>query len=240
MGEKWQYFIEEGYLLPVLFIEVLIISLILILLPLLTLKRNVAGNDVPASLRSLSYFSLLGIGYLFLEIAFIQKMILSLENPAYAASTVIASVLVSSGIGSLMSRRNKTLKSPRILLILAALVVVYSIMLPGMIASMSHYSLRVKTTLVLVLLMPAGILMGIPFPLGISVIGSTSPWLIPWAWAVNGCFSVLAPVLAVMLALSVGYHTVLLTGAAMYLLAFWVIRREWNITAKNKKSIFND
>jgi len=231
MGEKWQYFIEEGYLLPVLFVQVLIVSLVVILLPLLALKRNVASNDVPASLRSLSYFSLLGIGYLFLEIAFIQKMILSLENPAYAASTVIASVLISSGIGSLMSRRSKTLQSPRILLILAALAVVYSIILPGMIASMSHYSLPVKITLVFVLLMPAGILMGIPFPLGISILGATSPLLIPWAWAVNGCFSVLAPVLAVMLALSAGYHTVLLTGAAMYLMAFWAIRRGWNFTA---------
>jgi hypothetical protein len=131
MGEKWQYFIEEGYLLPVVFVQVLVVSLILILLPLLKHKGNVGSNDVKDSLHSLSYFALLGIGYLFFEIAFIQKMILSLENPAYAASTVIASVLISSGIGSLMSRRKRMLKSPRILLILAALAVVYSIILPG-------------------------------------------------------------------------------------------------------------
>lgn len=231
MGEKWQYFIEEGYLLPVLFVQVLVVSLILILLPLLTLKRTVAGN-AHNSLLSLSYFALLGIGYLFFEIAFIQKMILSLENPAYAASTVIASVLISSGIGSLMSRRNRTLKSPRVLLILAALAVVYSIMLPGTTASMSRHPLLVKIILAVVTLMPAGILMGIPFPLGISVLGSTAPRLIPWAWAVNGCFSVLSPVLAVMLALSAGYQAVLLTGAAMYLLAFWAIRRGWRVATE--------
>jgi hypothetical protein len=224
MGEKWQYFIEEGYLLPVLFAQVLVVSLILILLPLLTLKRAIAADQVKNSLRSLSYFALLGIGYLFFEIAFIQKMILSLENPAYAASTVIASVLISSGIGSLLSQRSKTLKSPRVLLILAALAVVYSIILPGTIVSMSHHPLLVKTILAFVILFPAGIFMGIPFPLGISVLGSTVPQLIPWAWAVNGCFSVLSPVLAVMLALSAGYQTVFLTGAAMYLLAFWVMR----------------
>ncbi|HET6364386.1 MAG TPA: hypothetical protein VFG02_05000 [Nitrospirota bacterium] len=232
MGEKWQYFIEEGYLLPVLFVQVLVVSLILILLPLLTLKRTVAGNNVHNSLRSLSYFALLGIGYLFLEIAFIQKMILSLENPAYAASTVIASVLICSGIGSLLSRRFRTLKSPRVLLILAALAVVYSIMLPGTTASMSHHPLLVKIVLAFVILMPAGILLGIPFPLGISVLGSTAPRLIPWAWAVNGCFSVLSPVLAVMLALSAGYQTVLITGAAMYLIAFWAIRWGLNVVAE--------
>jgi hypothetical protein len=232
MGEKWQYFIEEGYLLPVLFVQVLIVSLILILLPLLTLKRTVAANDVKNSFCSLLYFALLGIGYLFLEIAFIQKMILSLENPAFAASTVIASVLISSGIGSLISRRSRTLKSPRVLIILAALAIVYSILLPGIIVFISRHPLMVKVILAFVILMPAGILMGIPFPLGISVLGSTVPRLIPWAWAVNGCFSVLSPVLAVMLALSAGYRTVLITGAVMYLLAFWVMRWRWNIAAE--------
>jgi hypothetical protein len=83
--------------------------------------------------------------------------------------------------------------------------------------------------------MPAGILMGIPFPLGISVLGPAAPRLIPWAWAINGCFSVLSPVLAVMLALSAGFQTVLLTGAAMYLLAFWTMRGGWDVTAETER-----
>ncbi len=58
--------------------------------------------------------------------------------------------------------------------------------------------------------MPVGLLMGLPFPLGIGLIAASSPRLVPWAWAVNGCFSVVAPILAVMLALSVGYRSVLL------------------------------
>jgi hypothetical protein len=92
-------------------------------------------------------------------------------------------------------------------------------------AAISHHPLFLKIILSFFLLMPAGILMGIPFPLGISLLHTTAPRLIPWAWAVNGCFSVLAPILAVMLALSAGYHLVLFAGAAMYLVAFWVIRR---------------
>ena len=225
MGEKWQYFIEEGYLLPVLFVQVLIMSAVLILLPLVTLKRE-AVRAGPRPLRPLSYFALLGIGYLFVELAFIQKMVLSLENPSYAASTVIASILISSGIGSLLSLHITKRKTRIILLILAGVAVVYSILLPGIIAATSHHALPVKIIFSFFLLMPAGILMGIPFPLGISLLHATAPRLIPWAWAVNGCFSVLAPILAVMIALSAGFNSVLLIGAAMYLAAFWVIRMD--------------
>jgi hypothetical protein len=240
MGEKWQYFIEEGYLLPVLFFQVLVVSTVLILLPFIRLKRKEAATAGQNPLRALSYFAFLGIGYLFVEIAFIQKMILSLENPSYAASTVIASVLISSGIGSLLSRRVRALKSPRILLILAGFAFVYSLLLPGTIAAMSHYPLLVKIMLSFVIVLPVGILMGIPFPLGISVLGSAAPRLIPWAWAVNGCFSVLSPVLAIMLALSAGFRMVLLAGAAMYLLAFWTMRGGWDVTAETERKRYHE
>jgi hypothetical protein len=233
MGEKWQYFIEEGYLLPVLLVQVLVVSLALILLPLLALKNKGPALAEQSPFRALSYFALLGIGYLFLEIAFIQKMVLCLENPSYAASTVIASVLISSGMGSLLSRRFKILKSPRVLLILAGLAFFYSLLMPEIIGAMVRLQLVSKIILSFVILMPAGIIMGMPFPLGIAVLGTASPRLIPWAWAVNGCFSVLAPILATMLALSAGFQMVLLAGAMMYFLAFWVIRRG-NIVAEKE------
>ena len=93
------------------------------------------------------------------------------------------------------------------------------------------HPLPVRIILCFVLLMPAGIFMGIPFPLGISLLHAAAPRLIPWAWAVNGCFSVLAPILAVMLALTAGFRMVFFTGAAIYFIAFWVIRRGWNVAA---------
>ncbi len=233
MGGKWQYFIEEGYLLPILFLQVLVVSIVLILLPLIKLKKTEAVPAERKPVRALSYFALLGTGYLFIEIAFIQKMILGLENPSYAASTVIASILISSGIGSLLSRRFRALKNPRVLLILAGLAFVYSLLLPGIIAAMGHHPLVNKIIFSFILLMPAGLLMGIPFPLGISILESVAPGLIPWAWAVNGCFSVLAPVLAIMLALSAGFQFLFLSGAAMYLSAFWVIRQKGNGSGGN-------
>jgi hypothetical protein len=224
MGEKWQYFIEEGYLLPILLAQVLVVSAALLLLPLLMRRKKKVGTAVRNPFRILSYFALLGTAYMFVEIAFMQKMILGLENPSYAASTVIASILISSGVGSLLSSRIKTLRSRGILPVLAGLVLVYSFLLPGFIAAMSGHSLFVKVILGFILVMPAGILMGVPFPLGMSVLDSVAPGLIPWAWAMNGCFSVLAPVLAIMLALSAGFQFVLLFGATMYVLAFWAVR----------------
>ena len=213
-------------------IQVLVVSIVLILLPLIRLKKQEAAPVARKPVRALSYFALLGTGYLFIEIAFIQKMILGLENPSYAASTIIASVLISSGIGSLLSRGISALKNPRILLVLAALTFLYSLLLPGIITAMNHLPLSGKLIVSFIVVMPAGILMGIPFPLGISVLGSSAPRLIPWAWAVNGCFSVLSPILAIMLALSAGYHLVLIAGAMMYLLAFWLIRRKWTVAAE--------
>jgi hypothetical protein len=231
MGEKWHYFIEEGYLLPVLFVQVFVVSIVLVLLPLLRMRNTEDADDRYKPLRQLSYFALLGIGYLFIEIIFIQELILPLDNPSSAASTVIASVLISSGIGSLMSLRVRSLNHPGVLLALAAFVVVYSLLLPGITAVISPHPLVARIIYSSVLVMPAGFLMGIPFPLGISLLQTTAPRLIPWAWAVNGCFSVLAPILAIMLALSTGFQFVLLCGSLMYLLSFWLVRREWHTIA---------
>jgi MFS family permease len=225
MGKKWQYFMEEGYLLPVLFLQVVIVSVMLILLPLARLKVDRAATNGRSPLPALSYFALLGIAYLFVETAFIQKMILNLENASYAASAVIASVLIGSGIGSALASRIRMINNTRILIVLAGLVFLYSFLLPGMIGVMAGLELTMKIILSFLLILPAGILMGAPFPLGISVLGESFPRLIPWAWSVNGCFSVLAPILAVMLALSTGYQIVLFSGAAAYLAAFAVIRK---------------
>jgi hypothetical protein len=69
-------------------------------------------------------------------------------------------------------------------------------------------------------LIPLSLMMGIPFPVGIKNLGEKTPGMVPWAWAVNGCLSVLAPILAVMLAMVVGFKAVLWIGAGAYFLAF--------------------
>jgi hypothetical protein len=107
------------------------------------------------------------------------------------------------------------------LFFLSVMILCYSLFLPAVISLLYPYSLTVKVIMVFAILTPVCILMGIPFPLGISLLGGKDPSLIPWAWAVNGCFSVLSPLLAFMFALSAGFKMVIAAGFFMYLLAFF-------------------
>lgn len=246
MGEKWQYFMEEGYLLPVVFIQVLLLSILLIFVPALFRNRinynyvpvaegeaanpsqKQAANNRIASVKPrndtgwkvLPYFAFLGLAFMFVEISLIQKMILPLENPSFAVAAVLASILIASGTGSLLSHRLLKLKSPYTLVAISFLIIVYSFILPSIMNTISPFSMPLKIASVFVLLIPLSLLMGIPFPLGLRSLGETSPGLISWAWAINGCFSVLAPIVTIMLAMAVGFKAVLWTGAGIYFLAF--------------------
>jgi hypothetical protein len=221
MGGKWQYFIEEGYLLPVIFLQVMFLSILLILLPAVKLRGSSSVNS--SLIFSLSYFALLGIGFMFVEISFIQRMILLLENPPYAVASVISSMLISSGIGSLLSQHFKLLHKPRVIIVLSLIILLYGLFLPRMTGIIYPYSLNTKIFFVFFVLMPAGILMGIPFPIGLSHLSKNNPQLVPWAWAVNGYFSVLAPILAIMLAISAGFTMVIIIGTLVYVFAFFCL-----------------
>jgi hypothetical protein len=223
MGGKWQYFIEEGYLLPVVLVQVILLSLILLVLPSLKRKERARPSSV------LMYFALLGLGFMFVEVPLIQGMILPLENPSYAVAVVLASVLICSGAGSLLSQRYASLRTPLTVIVLAILIVPYGLLLTVLAGKVAAYPLEAKFALSFLLVAPAAALMGIPFPMGMRLLGEKSPGLIPWAWAVNGCFSVLAPVLATMLALAFGFKVVFLLGALMYAGAFAVIRKAWKV-----------
>ena len=226
MGEKWQFFIEEGYLLPVAFVQVLLLSSVLILLPALFGKKGVS-DGCPAyslgfarQLLVLSLFACLGIGFMFVEIALIQKMILPLEHPSYAVATVLTSLLLGSGMGSLLSQWVRHLRTRWIAAAIAGLIVLASIVLPHFSELIATVSFPLRILFVCFLLFIVGLPMGIPFPLALKTLGENHGRLIPWAWAVNGCVSVLAPLLAIMLAMAVGFQIVLWAGAGAYLLGF--------------------
>jgi len=123
MGGKWQFFLEEGYLLPVVFGQVLLISLVLVCLPLLAGKQRAKdreNRDAGVS-RTLffPYFALLGVAFMFVEVALMQKLILPLEQPPVAVATVLAALLISSGCGSLLSQSFPRLERPAPRLVLA-------------------------------------------------------------------------------------------------------------------------
>jgi hypothetical protein len=222
---KWQFFIEGAYLVPVIFVQALFLSVLFILLPTLLSSKGSEIKTVSRkkAIRIVSYFFWIGMGFMFVEISLIQKFILFLDHPYYAISLVISALLMATGVGSYLSKRlsitkrGKTVKA--LLFVLCLSIIAYSFILPNLFHLLLPYSLLSRQCFTLLILFPLGILMGIPFPLGIRWLSSLSPPLIPWAWCVNGCSSVLCSIMAVMIALGGGFTLVLSLAACCYALA---------------------
>jgi hypothetical protein len=224
-GRQWLPFLEWGYLILVATLaQAALLSVVLILLPLL-LRRRTRGAPPPGSISRLpvlAYFLAIGLGYLFIEIVLIQKFTLFLANPIYAVAVVLTAVLVFSGLGSYSLRSPKSVGSPLLACALvAALSVVAAILLPLAVPPLLGLGLStpVRVVVSLALMAPLAFLMGMPFPLAWQRLEQARADVLPWAWGVNGCASVLAAVLATLLAMSFGFRFVLVAAAALYLLA---------------------
>lgn len=218
MGRNVLFFLDNGYLLPVILAIVSILSLIMILVPAFFKKRFKKFKRL--ELFTLLYFAMIGLGFMFFEVTLIQKNILPLENPVYSVAVVLTTILISSGAGSIFSSKFNKLSSSYIQLIICCMIFLYSLIQPLLLKFMLPYSLAIKSVIISTSLVIPGFFMGIPFPMGIKLLSQKQKELIPWAWAINACLSVLAPVLTIMLAITVGFKIVLWAGALAYLLAF--------------------
>jgi hypothetical protein len=226
IGHTWQPFGGSGYfVLLALLVLVLVLSAALILLPLLRRKAYAAPTGFRKSTRSVFwYFGFLGIAFLFVEIPLIQRWILILGQPIYAFTTVVAALLMFSGLGSALLK--KEYFSPRIvfstLVLLAFLMTLFVSQLSD---DVLGWPFGGRVAAAILSLAPLGLLMGIPFPMGLAWLEAQTPELIPWAWAINGCASVVASVLAAILTLSYGFNLVIWLGAAAYATAWLTLTR---------------
>jgi len=185
----------------------------------------------------LLYFVAVGLGYILVEIAFIQRFVLFLGHPTYALTVVIFLLLLASGTGSLFSRRwlPDTTRGwiPLVLLIVA--IVLYTGVLPSLLGSLIGLPFVLKLAVSAGVLVPLGFAMGMPFPTGLRSFARTSVPDLPasefgepanieghaveWAWAMNAAASVLGSVLAMVVAIHFGLNTTLASGGAAYGLA---------------------
>jgi len=216
---EWGYLILWGALL-----QAALASAVLILLPLRRLKGVAAPRG--EKVRVAAYFFALGLAFLFLEIAFMQKFTLFLGHPLYAAAVVLAAFLFLAGLGSGAYKRfaawcDQKQKPPLRIAVLgiAAITVLYLILLPPFFARMIALPALLKVALSVFLIAPMAFLMGIPFPWGLSRVADSVPALIPWAWGINGCASVLSAILATLLAIHFGFTGVILLALLLYLFA---------------------
>lgn len=226
-------FLEWGYpILAATLAQAVPLSLILILLPLWLWHRRGAGGEGKA--RAFVYFAALGLSFLFIEIAFIQRFILFLGNPLYAAAVVIAGFLFFAGLGSTLSARLSAetcdgsqptpLANRRSAVVLstgliAAFSLAYLFVLPVVLAQLIVLGELARIAISLALIAPLAFCMGLPFPLGLSELSEARPRLVPWAWGVSGCASVMGAVLAQVLAIHFGFSAVVLVAALIYILA---------------------
>jgi hypothetical protein len=167
--------------------------------------------------RRLAYFACLGLGYVLVEMVLVQKLTLYLGNPAYALAVVLCGMLVFSGLGSLLSA---TLRTPVLATGAVALsLVAYRFGLDACLQATLAQPVALRIALALALLAPPAMFMGMPLPAAVARLGEARRGLVVRGWVINGYCSVLGSCLAVILAISAGFHVVLLTAAAVYALA---------------------
>ena len=201
---------------------IILMSIVLVLetmlIPSLPSVRRVSlGLAVYGSV----YFLLIGLGFMFVEIGLIQRISVYLGHPIYGLAIGLFGIIVSSGIGSLMSARIPLLRGGQILVWamgLGVYLLVLPYWFPVLVDLFASSSLPARALVSLSAIVPSGILMGFGFPTGMQIINSTDTRPTPWFWAVNGAAGVLASSLAVTISIDFSISTTIWCGAVCYFL----------------------
>ncbi len=227
-GIDWKVNLGVLVLFLVLVISVIAVLAFLVL-PLAFRSRSGKARHSPVPLL---YFVAVGLGYILVEIAFIQRFVLFLGHPTYALTVVIFLLMLSSGAGSLLSRL--WLPCPDLgwvpLVLVIAALVADVFFLPSRLAALVGMDFGYRLLVSGVILIPLGFVMGMPFPTGLRALASlhamefsegegASDNAVEWAWAMNAAASVLGSVLAMVIAIQFGLTVTLACGAVAYLLA---------------------
>jgi len=190
--------------------------------------RHAASPPNRPRVLPLLYFVAVGLGYILVEIAFIQRFVLFLGHPTYALTVVVFLLLLSSGAGSLMARR--WLSDPRqvrwVLAAITAGLAALVVLLPRVLGAWIGIPFPAKLAVSALLLVPVGFAMGMPFPTGLRQLAERGQGGVEWAWAMNAGASVLGSALAMAIAIHLGIAATLASGAAAYLAAA-ALSRGW-------------
>jgi hypothetical protein len=173
-----------------------------------------------------AYFACLGLGFIFVEVILIQKLSLVVGHPSYALAITLCSLLIASGIGSLLSEMisiPQDWKAPIAAFLVACFVLLANFVLERFGDLILVASLPMRVLLSSVSVAVPGIFMGVPFPTGLSIVKEVEPNFVPWVWGVNATFTVIGTILGLLLALSGGFGTVLRLAAILYLAALLFI-----------------
>ena len=212
---------------------------IIILIPSLFRKKGTVQKKAPPKnkrhldnslLKSVVLFSMLGMGFMLIEISLIQRFVLFLGQPILSLAVLLFSLLAGAGMGSVWSGRfapdkiNKAIAMSSLSIVV--MVLVYTFLLPIIFDHLLGLNLISRLSATVFILIPLGFLMGIPFPLGIRWLKERSlENHIPWMWGVNGVSSVLGSAMTIVVAISFGFTEALLVSAGCYFITFLIFLR---------------
>lgn len=230
--------VAETTLLAIL-IQCILVAGLFILLPLRFFKKEKdlksAGNDFSIDKKYLLYFACLGFGYILLQICLIQKFTLFLGQPAITLLTIVSTMLIGSGLGSFVSINFYKGSRKRLYIIfgiITILILMIGILNPYIFNSLVRLELHWRILISALIIFPLGFFMGMPFPVGISLILPTEKRFVAFAWAVNGFFSVIGTVSAIILAMIIGFKLVFILAAVIYIVAMMLaLTRQKKLTA---------
>jgi spermidine synthase len=217
-------FVEIGYILVIAtLVQAVIAGGALILLPLFFFRRArvraQGGLSAQEVLGTLFYFGSIGFAFMFLEMALLPKYILLLSHPIYSTAVVLGAVLVFAGCGSLTVRHVKSKSLWVAVTCVCAWVLVQAFLEERLFAWALGWTFGGRLALTVVMVGALSFFLGWPFPIGLREISGRFPSLVPWAWGINGCASVVGAVLGKMISMSAGLRMTMLVAALLYLLS---------------------
>lgn len=207
--------------LIIMFCLVLAVALACVWLPLRSLLQ---AEQSPTPRRYGFIFAGTAIAYLAIEVGLLQKFGLYLGHPNYALSIVLAGLLIGTGIGSMVSADLcRWFNGPRFIAYALALLTIFEVLVA--MPALKRWQVDafwLRAAMVLALVMPLGALMGTFVPTALEQLKTSAPGFVPWAWGVNGVFSVLAPVLSIAFSMTWGIDALLLGALPIYILVGWL------------------
>ncbi len=215
---------EIGALVNVAVLAQAAVIAVLVLLAPMVFRRRTNGIAEPRRVWPVLYFPALGLGFLLIEILLIDKAAFYLNDYSSAFALVLTAMLIFSGLGSLIAGRVKA--APKLASAVGLVVVLGWI--AGMWIGAEEFMMGsldqpvlVRAMYVLLAAAPVSLALGLPFPLGLTQIGDGR--MLPWAWGLNGAFSVVATPLAGLMSRDIGFSSLLIAAAVLYTVAFMVL-----------------
>jgi predicted membrane-bound spermidine synthase len=207
------------YNLGSLFIIVSLLTVLCIVVPLLMTSKQV---NFSGSSPLFIYFLAIGVGFMLVEISQMGRLTVFLGHPTYSLSVVLFSLLLSSGLGSYLTKGISEGNLQRVmvrLMLLLGILMLFGMVTPWVITVFAASITFIRILAAVFILFPLGLFMGMAFPLGMKLASKRNAEITPWLWGLNGAASVLSSVLAIVIALNFSISISFWCGVVCYAVA---------------------